>query len=332
LIASNLTAVIFTLLTASLLFQWGKDKGNLAPIYYLLTPAVFLISPILGYQDSIMSFFILGALLATEKEKYFLAGIAASLAVFSKQLAVMPMFGLGLLLLLNIQWRVITKALLGFVITSVLILSPFIATGTLMAYFHAQALASVHTMMSAQNPNFPWLISLVVRVSSYGIFKAESYSSVPYQIEDQHLRQVIYLAFALLTIAIIGTYLIYWSRKIGTTKISALYVGAISITAYNLFSFGVHENHVYMLLPLLFALINNQKSKKIYLAASSALGLNLLSTGGLGLSFSSFPILAGVNGFVYSMAGGLCLVAYTWTFYELLHQSPEIHLEVHPTA
>jgi len=323
LIASNLTAVIFTLLTASLLSYWGKDKGNLAPIYYLLTPAVFLISPILGYQDSIMSFFILGALLATEKEKYFLAGIAVSLAVFSKQLAVMPMFGLGLLLLLNVQWRIIAKALLGFAITSIMILSPFIATGTLMAYFHAQALASVHTMMSAQNPNFPWLISLGVRVSSNGIFNAESYSALPYQIRDQHLRQVIYLAFALLTVAIISTYLIYWSRKIGSKNISVLFAGVISISSYNLFSFGVHENHVFMLLPVLFALTNSQKSKKIYLAASSGLGLNLISTGGLGLSFSSFPILAGVNGFTYTLASGLCLVAYTWTFYELLRLTPE---------
>ena len=323
LIASNLTAVIFTLLTAVLLAYWGKSRGNLNPIYYLLTPTVFLISPILGYQDSIMSFFILGALLATEKEKYFLAGIAASLAVFSKQLAVMPMFGLGLLLLLTIQWRIIANALVGFVITSVLILSPFIATGTLMAYFHAQALASVHTMMSAQNPNFPWLISLVARIGSNGIFSADSYSALPYQIENQHLRQIIYLSFALLTILIILSYFFFWTRKIGVNRISPLYVGAISISAYNLFSFGVHENHVFMLLPVLFAVTYTQKSRLVYLAVGSALGLNLLSTGGLGLTFSSFPILASENGFAYSLAAGLCLMAYGWAFYELLRQNPE---------
>ena len=177
--------------------------------------------------------------------------------------------------------------------------------------------------MSAQNQNFPWLISLTKRISTNGIFNGESYTALPYQIQNQHLRQIIYLSFALLTILLIVSYLFFWTRKIGVNRISPLYVGAISIGAYNLFSFGVHENHVFMLLPVLFAISNNQKQKKIYLATSAALGFNLLSTGGLGLSFSSFPILAGVNGFAYSLASGLCLVAYTWAFYELLRLTPE---------
>jgi len=322
LVASNLTSIIFTVLTSLLLTFWGRNRGDWPAVFYLLTPAVFLISPILGYQDSIMSFFVLAALIAAEKERYAIAGIAAALAVFSKQLAVMPMFGLGILILFTTPWRSIAKASLGFAIAAHAILAPFIATGTLAAYFQAQGLASVHTMMSAQNPNFPWLISLVSRMISFGVFNEKSYSAVPYQIDSQAWRQIIYLSFAALTILVILSYFIYWSRSAGRRNISPLFMGAISISTYNLFSFGVHENHVFMLLPVLFALTNSSGANKIYIATSTALGLNLLATGGLGRSFSNFPVLAGENGLAYSSVGTLCLAAYVWAFYELFRSNP----------
>jgi hypothetical protein len=322
LVASNLTSVIFTFLTALLLGFWGKDKAISRPIIYLLTPAVFLISPILGYQDTIMSFFILAALLLAEKEKYLLAGIAASLAVFSKQLAVMPMFGLGLLILFSTNWRTIMRALVGFFSASAAILSPFLITGTVTAYFQAQALASVHTMMSAQNPNFPWLLSLISRIRTQGIFNSNSYSALPYHIDNQIWRQRIYLLFGALTIMIIMIYLLYWSRKIGRNNIAPLYVGAMAIGTYNLFSFGVHENHVFMLIPILFALTLNRMTKRIYLIVSAALTMNLLATGGLGMSVANFPLLTSTNGAAYSGLGALCLFAYAWAFYKLLRIKP----------
>jgi Gpi18-like mannosyltransferase len=322
LVASNLTSVIFTFLTALLLGFWGKDKALSKPIIYLLTPAVFLTSPILGYQDTIMSFFILAALLLAEKEKYLLAGIAASLAVFSKQLAVMPMFGLSLLIIFSTNWRTVMRALVGFLSASAAILLPFLMTGTLIAYFQAQALASVHTMMSAKNPNFPWLISMISRINSQGFFNVKSYSSLPYHIDDQIWRQRIYLLFAILTIQIIILYLIYWSRRIGRKNVGALYVSAVSISAYNLFSFGVHENHVFMLIPVLFSITWTQMSKKIYLVVSTAFGLNLLATGGFGLSVPNFPLLAALNGPAYSALGLACLTAYLWAFVEILRINP----------
>ena len=61
-----------------------------------------------------------------------------------------------LLLILSFGWMEIT-------ITSTAILSPFIATGTLDQFLKAQGLASVHTMLSANNPNFPWLFGFLLK-------------------------------------------------------------------------------------------------------------------------------------------------------------------------
>jgi hypothetical protein len=214
------------------------------------------------------------------------------------------------------------KAVVAFFATTIAILSPFILTGTLPAYFQAQAQASVHTLMSAQNPNLPWLISLVIRISERGIFDEESFSALPYHIDNQALRQRIYLLFATLTILAVLVVLISWSRKYGRENISALYAGALAISAYNLLSFGVHENHVFMLVPILFAISSNSRMKRIYFICTSALGLNLLATGGLGLSVPSFPLLTGTNSLAYSILGIGCLVGYGWAFFELIRSDP----------
>lgn len=333
LITSNLTSVLFTLATVVLLATWGKIRGNLSPRIYLLTPTVFLLSPILGYQDSIMSFFILFSLIMAEKNKFFTAGSFASFAVFSKQLAVMPMFGLGLLILLSLQHRNIIKFLSSFTLTTFFILLPFITTGTLPAYFHSQALASVHTMLSAKDPNFPWLFSLVIRIKEKGLFNPESFSANPYQLFNQPLRQAVYLSFGFLTVTLICCYILFWSNKIGIKSISPLFCGAISISTYNLFSCGVHENHVFMLIPVLFAISHSRRSKQIYFVVSVSLGLNLLATGGLGFSFAWFPILAATNGVGYSAIGLICLAGYSWAFLEVLRTEPlKVQLPENATA
>lgn len=322
IVASNLTSVVFTLLTATILLWSYKKTNSYHPKYYLLTPAVFLLSPILGYQDTIMSFFILGSFLALEKNFMTLSGIFAALAIFSKQLAVMPIFGLVVLLIISRIRIQLLNFLVSFAVTSFAVLSPFIVTNTLKTYFYNQGLASVHTMMSAQNPNIPWLIAFMKRISMYGFFSEESYSASPYQIANQVLRQRIYLSFGAITIAVIITYVTYWAIKIGRRNISSLHVGVVSICAYNLFSFGVHENHVFMVIPLLFAITYSPELKKIYWITSTALGLNLLATGGLGFSFPYIPILAINQPIIYSGIGVLCLISYSWAFYRLLHIKP----------
>ena len=324
LVSSNFTSVIFTFSTGALLFYWSRQWKSFPAVLYLLTPAVFLISPILGYQDSIMSFFILAALLSAEKEKYFLAGLLASFAVLAKQLAVMPVFGLGLLIVFSLNWKAIDRVLLGFIIGFLVILSPFILTGTLPAYFRAQGLASIHTMMSAQNPNVPWLISLFVRIREYGALDLRSYSALPLRIADTQLRQILYLSFGIMTVVVILLWLIFWSRRLGVRNISALYIAAVAISSYNLLSFGVHENHFFMAIPVLFAIAATKGNLRIYAFASGALALNLLATGGLGRSINFVSPLTQTSGVLYTLNSVASLALYLWATYDLLRIAPTL--------
>ena len=322
LVASNLTSVLFTFLTAAVLHYWGRSKKGFPTKLYLLTPAVFLLSPILGYQDSIMSFFILIALISAEREKYFLAGLLAACAVFAKQLAVMPIFGLALLIVFLMNWRALYRSALGFLLGFLAILSPFIFTGTVVAYFQAQGLASVHTMMSAQNPNIPWLFSLIVRLKEYGFSDSRSYSALPLRITDDHLRQFLYLSFGVVTVAVILAWLSFWARRVGIEKISALHIGAIAISSYNLLSFGVHENHFFMALPILFALATFEQNRRIYFLASASLALNLFATGGLGRSINLVTPLTQTSGLLYALVSATSLGLYIWAMRDLMRVTP----------
>jgi len=322
LVASNLVSVFFTFLTAVLLGYWGKTAHGLRPMLYLLTPAVFLMTPVLGYQDSIMSFFILAALVAAEKKRFFVVGLLASFAVFSKQLAVMPMFGLGLLILFSLNWKAVYKAALGFLLGFFVILSPFILTGTLPAYFRAQGLASVHTMMSAQNPNIPWVVSLISRIREFGISDLRSYSALPLRIADDNLRQFLYLSFGAITVVAILTWLLFWAQRIGAGSISPIYIGAIAVSSYNLLSFGVHENHFFMAIPILFALAVTEQGRKVYVLSSGALALNLLATCGFGRSFDSIQPLTQSNEVLYTLTSLISLTLYLMAMRELVRIIP----------
>ena len=324
LIATNLTSIIFTFMTAALLAFLRKTNSIMSPVLYLLTPAVFLISPILGYQDSIMSFFVLAAFIAAEKKSWALSATMAAMAVLTKQLAVMPIFGLGLIVLLTLQWRIILRFTITFLIISTTILSPFILTGTLPAYFRAQGLASVHTMMSAQNPNAPWLIGQISRIVDHGIFNGESYSALPLRIVNDNLRQFLYLSFGAFSALFILFWFYYWMKKLDGFQISPIFAGAIAISSYNLFSFGVHENHAFMLIPILFAVVGTDRNRRIYVFASTALAINLLATSGLGRSLPSVPVLIYESGLLYSLVSVICLVLYSLALWELWKTRPTL--------
>jgi hypothetical protein len=267
-------------------------------------------------------FGVLAAFVAAEKKSWAISASMASMAILTKQLAVMPIFGLGIIILLTLQWRIILRFTITFFVVSATILSPFILTGTLPAYFRAQGLASVHTMMSAQNPNVPWLIAQISRIIDHGIFNTDSYSTLPLRIMNDTLRQLLYLSFGAFSALFILAWFYYWFRKRQVNQISPLFAGAIAVSSYNLFSFGVHENHAFMLMPILFALVGNGAKRRIYVLATTALAINLVATSGLGRSVTSIPIVVYESGFLYTLISIICLVLYSLALWELWRIKP----------
>ena len=291
LLASNLCSVFATFATFYLLyFQKGRLNKTISPIWYILTPAVFLISPILGYQDSIMALSLILTVSSIEQNRFFLAGCTASTSIFSKQLAVMPLFAVFVVVLFAKDIKAICKIILSFAITSMTILIPFIHGNHLLQYFRSQSLASVHTMYSANNPNFPWLTGVLHQIYRDGLRLIPAHLILPVTIENSTLRELGYLASGCMTLFTILGWLYFWRFRRKTLKISPYLAAIVGALSYNLLNFGVHENHVFMVLPLLFACRENPAVKHIYLVMSTLLGSNLFLLSGMGQSFSQVSI------------------------------------------
>ncbi len=321
-ISVNLTCVLFTFLTAFCFYRTRKKLEIKSPLFFLATPAVILISPILGYEDSIMSFFLVATLISVNNQKYFVGGLLAGCAVLSKQLTLMPIVAIFLLMVNSKKLIPVFRFLSGAAVSALVILSPFILSGGILLYFRAQGLTSVHTMLSAQAANFPWLGSLIYRISELGFIDGIIKGGNGLRVSNDEFRQIGYLGSGILTILVFVTWAIYWGRKVGAQNIDLTFGAAIMIFSYHLFNFGVHENHIYMIIPTLFLLSNRFEVWKIYKLASTALAVSLLSAYGFGEQSRIFNGFSSGNPELFTSALGVSLILYLLAFSQLLFSNP----------
>jgi hypothetical protein len=239
-----------------------------------------------------MSAALLVAVICFEKEKYLTAGLLSSIAIFSKQLAVMPIFAIIVCYIISRKYKSIMHFTVGFSASSILILSPFILTGNLVGYLHSQSQASVHTMFSANYPNFPWLVGVFYKILQSGFHTDFSALTSPTTIQQNSMREAAYLGFSCVSLLIILIWAAKWKSWDVENEISPAFSATTGIFAYSYMSFGVHENHVYMILPLLLLISCHMNSIKIYALVSMLICINWLFLFGLG---NSFPILIGIN-------------------------------------
>jgi hypothetical protein len=322
IISVNLTCVLFTFLTAFCFYRTRKKLGIKSPLLFVATPAVILISPILGYEDSIMSFFLVATLISINNERYFVAGLLAGCAVLSKQLTLMPIVAIFLLMLYSNKLVPILRFSSGAAVSACVILTPFILSGNILLYFKAQGLTSVHTMLSAQAANFPWLGSLLYRISELGFIDGFIEGGNGLRISNDLFRQIGYLGSGILTILIFIIWAVYWGRKVGSQNIDMTFGAAIMIFSYHLFNFGVHENHIYMLIPTLFLLSNRLEVWKTYKLASTALALSLVSAYGFGEQSKIFNGFSSGHPELFTAALGASLISYLLAFSQIVLTNP----------
>lgn len=318
----NIVGILCTFATAILLGKFQSESTLKTGYRYLYFPAVILISPILGFQDTIFSFFVLLTLFNISKSRYVLVGIGSALSIWSKQLALMPIAGLLIVFFFQTPKLMLLRFALAFSSFSAVILSPFILTGNFFSYLESQTLTSVHTMFSAQASNYPWLISIFIRIFTEDKSQILSLNGNGLRLEDPVLRQACYIGAGILTVIIFMTWLIIWSKKIQLKNIEPGYAAALIAATYNLFNFGVHENHVYMLLPLLYVLTRDKRMKWAFYSASTALAVQLLATNALGDSFSKIAPLTSSNPLLYVVLSIFCVIGFSVSFFFLFTSNP----------
>lgn len=285
----NITSVAANFGIYYLLKRKYYSIGNLAPWVYLITPAVFIATPLLGYQDSIMTVFILLAIYFAQKENFLLSGVFGALAVMSKQLAAMPIFGLCVVILLQRNWKNVIRWAVGASFIASAVLSPFIISGNLANYLRAQSQASIHTMLSAQGANLPWLASYIFRIVTLPISEAVSKGGDVLDLNNLLIRRLTYLSLGITCVAIFLVWAVRNSRKLNFDPYSYTQASIIMYLSYYLIAAGVHENHIYPVLALLFSLNRFAEPRAAYKLCATALAIHLVNYYGLGRDISWIP-------------------------------------------
>ena len=320
----NLSAVTATFFTAVVLSKSGKVFGSRTYLYFLASPVVFLLSPILGYQDALMTLFLVLGLHCLTRDHYALTGLFFGFALMSKQLSLMPIAAVIFVLLLQQKFHAFAKICGALLITILIVLSPFILTRNLFAYLESQALASVHTMLAAQTANFPYVITFIHRSIQEGFWEGLFMGGNGLRILDDQLRQLAYFGFAFIAGIVFLIWVIYFRRRFGLRAINYWQVVSMMIFAYYLFCAGVHENHIFMALPLLLCLPASIEIKKIYLAFSIALFLHLLISWGVGASFPDVTNYLSNSGSANTLGTLIAFLCYLYAFVQLWKFTPAV--------
>ena len=277
------------------LLTWGRRAMGAAAaewsaLAFWLSPAVWVSGAALGYTDAQAAVPIVLALIAALADWPILVGLLAAISVLTKPQAV---FLLPLLAVLCVRgagtpdWRALWRAAASGVLTTFAIFTPFIVRGSVPNVMQGMSRMFMHDMLSGQAANLGWIGTWLLRVR-YGIPDLGWYRALRMQIGILSITRVTELGYpnarvvgVMLTSAALAW--VMWRAWRGVSRPGAVALGAWSIYAYFIFSAQVHENHLYIALPLLALAAGELKAlRPAFFWVSAIVTLNVYLFEGLG--------------------------------------------------
>jgi hypothetical protein len=294
-VAIKVPILLAEIALAWLLFQvvgrrYGESAGMWAAAAYWANPAMILAGPVLGYLDALMALPALGAIAAATLEAPILAGALISIACLTKAQAIfiLPVVGLALW---NTEprWRArrIVIAVVSASAVAFTALLPYLTAGALRNV--AQGVGSLlrHDMLSAYAANFWWVITYVMR-ASYAAGDLGVWAAWTMTLRILGVSTIIKLGYpnprppATLAVAAAAAWSLWRARRSSEMSLMCA-VAAFVVHAYFVLGVAVHENHLYLAVPLLAAAAASRPRLRPVLAGvSGVLALNLYLFYGLG--------------------------------------------------
>jgi len=246
-----------------LLLTWGRRAIDPAAATWTamaiwLNPAIIINGAGLGYLDAEMAMPATAAVLFAGAGSPALAGALVAAAVLTKAQAVFvfPVVALA------VFWRrraAATAALVSFglagLLTSVLVMLPFALRGALPNMVQALGRLAAHDMLSGNGLNAWWVVTWIIR-SAYAVSAlgwVEAFTTPVRILQISRLEELGYpnpKPFGtLLVLAAIGWLL--WRGRHTRRLADWAYVGGWCVFAYYLLGVQVHENHLYLAVPVL---------------------------------------------------------------------------------
>ena len=267
----------------------SDDQARWATVAYWLNPAAIVGASLCGYLDTLLALPVLGALVAAVAGAPAVAGVLAACAVLTK-----PQGTFVLPAVLLAVWNAgdsqhaLKRAFIGGLsglAVSAIILAPMVAAGVWPNMLHMLGTVRDADSLSMSGYNFWWLaghVMTAVYASMHGgsLWTAMTVPATYVTFDRAEAHGLTHLRAVGAVLAAAG---ILWGLWVGRRARDLPLVAAVagfSVYAYSMLATRVHENHVFLAVPLLVAAAAGRRRFAPVLAAVSMLfTLNLVFYG-----------------------------------------------------
>ena len=243
----------------SLMRRYSPAAGRCAVLFYWLNPAAILDGAVLGYLDPWFGSLVITSLAATDGAAFASGGVALALAVMTKLQAIfaLPVFALMLWHRAGHGWlRAARSAGVAAGVTMAVLLAPFAWIGALANVRQGVGSLFRHDMLSGEAANVWWIVTWLLR-ASYAAADAGAWAAWTMRLPILGISRVTALGYPnpRPIAAVAAGAVILWAfwKAREASPLIVLAAGALAVHAHFVLQVQVHENHLYLAIPLMAA-------------------------------------------------------------------------------
>jgi hypothetical protein len=245
---------------------------------------------VLGYLDALMALPAAAAIAAAASSAPATAGALLAIACLTKAQAlfVAPVVALAVWNSGGAQrGRRLAVAFAAVVLVSAVVLTPYLRVGASRNVIQGVGSLLRHDMLSADAANLWWLVTYVMR-ASYAAGELGAWAAWTLTLRILGISTIVRLGYpnprpiATLSIVAAAAWTLWRARR--SADLALMYAAAALIVhAYFILGVAVHENHLYLAVPLLAgAAAFRPRLRPVFLGVSAVFALNLYLFFGFG--------------------------------------------------
>jgi len=268
----------------------GDTAANWAFIALWTNPAMILAGPVLGYLDPLMALPAFSAIVAATAGSGLAAGGLLAIACLTKAQAVFIVPVVVLAAWNAGRLRVLMTTVIGSALVSAAAVAPFVIAGAWRNVLQGVGSLLRHDMLLADAANLWWIVTYVVR-AAYAIHDLGIWGAWTMTVRILGISRVVALGYpnprplaaaAVIAAAAWTLWRVRHSRELATMLAGA----ALIVHAYFVLGVQVHENHLYLAIPLLAAAAAaHRELRPVFYGVSIVFALNLWLFFGFGRGF-----------------------------------------------
>ncbi len=288
-------AALAALLWSVVRRRYGAPAGRWAAAAYWANPAMILAGAVLGYLDPLMALPAVAALVAVALP--LVAGGLAAIACLTKAQAVLvvPAVAIGVWNASSFgrRGRSLLAAGSATVVSAAIVL-PFVAAGAWRNLVQGVGSLLRHDMLSGNAANAWWIVTYLLR-AVYAVHDLGAWGAWTMTVRILAVSRFVAIGYPnprpLAMAAVAATAAWTLGRVRQAVRMPPLAAAAaVIVHAYFVLGLQVHENHLYLAVPLLAAAAAVQPDlRPVLIAVSSVFALNLYLFAGFGRDFPLPP-------------------------------------------